>query len=71
MHQEAGMSAGAQVLSPFPLFILSGTPARDGVTHIQGESSLFSYTSLATASQVHSEVRLLSDSKPSQIGNGD
>lgn len=36
-----------------------------------GESSLFSYTSLATASQVHSEVRLLGDSKPSQIGNGD
>lgn len=42
-----------------------------GVTHIQGRSSLLSYIPLATASQVHSEVHFLGDSKLSRAGNED
>lgn len=70
--QGADVSALAQILSSFPLSILSGSSAPPrGVAHIQGRSSLLSYIPLATASQVHSEVRFLGDSKLSGAGNED
>lgn len=72
LPQGVDVSAVAQILSSFPLSICLGLqpplpPHR--VTHIQGRSSLLSYMPLATASQVHSEVRLLGDSKLSRAGN--